>query len=487
MLTSLSPANSTVDAGSEPAAPTAPEVHNDSDTSDQSENQALVQPLESQAQTTAPQTLAETEYSGVIEDTPELIPQPGFPQESPTDFTLDEANSELDEIFSDLAASPESDAVFAAYATPTVEATEGMTNYVDIIIPADPPVDEESESAASLPLEGLNGSEIMVDEESEPATPTPQKVLNESEAEVDLASELIASAPQDVLNVSANTDQADNPAPVQQLEPQVQTTAPESFTEAVCSVEQIFESLPPVDTAATLISQNAELAIGNPLTAARDAASDVHSLVAPTSSQGTLIKPKDRASQAQPEHFSDVRQPKPSSPAPKLSVRVDLDRLSRMDNLLGELAINRNGLSLQNEQLQRSVRELLHRFEHFHHLTGFLRDLSDKMLIAPERHSSRQSLAPETSSKGQTHLTSPASANANFDSLELDNYGALHGLLQELLEEVIQLEESVGDVDLFAGQSNQMLAQQRQRMTQLRNELMWARMLPLSGGVESFS
>ena len=126
------PANSTVDAGSEPAAPTAPEVHNASNTSDQSENQALVQPLESQAQTTAPQTLAETEYSGVIEDTPELIPQTEFPLESSADFTSDTANSELNEIFGDLAALPEAD---EAYAAPAIEATEGMIDYVDIIIP----------------------------------------------------------------------------------------------------------------------------------------------------------------------------------------------------------------------------------------------------------------------------------------------------------------------------------------------------------------
>ncbi len=40
---------------------------------------------------------------------------------------------------------------------------------------------------------------------------------------------------------------------------------------------------------------------------------------------------------------------------PKLSVRVDLDRLERMNNLLGELTINRNSLALQNNQLQENV------------------------------------------------------------------------------------------------------------------------------------
>ena len=255
------------------------------------------------------------------------------------------------------------------------------------------------------------------------------------------------------------------------------------MAEALCSVEQIFESLPSVETTASLISEEAALPINGLLPAPREAATAVNPLAAliPSPSQGALIRQGDKANQTPLEQqISDTRQHK----QPKLSVRVDLDRLGRMDNLLGELAINRNGLSLQNEQLQRSVRELLYRFAHFQHLTGFLQDLSDQMLIVPERHLARQPLTPKTDLPGGTHLTSLASAN--FDSLELDNYSALHGLLQELLEEVIQLEESVGDIELFAGQSNQMLEQQRQRMTQLRNELMWARMLPLSGVLNRF-
>jgi two-component system, chemotaxis family, sensor histidine kinase and response regulator PixL len=51
---------------------------------------------------------------------------------------------------------------------------------------------------------------------------------------------------------------------------------------------------------------------------------------------------------------------------------------------------------------------------------------------------------------------------------------------------MIQLEESVDDIVLFARGSNQTLETQRQMLTQLRDELMWARMLPLGEVLNRF-
>ncbi|HEY9669739.1 MAG TPA: response regulator, partial [Coleofasciculaceae cyanobacterium] len=161
---------------------------------------------------------------------------------------------------------------------------------------------------------------------------------------------------------------------------------------------------------------------------------------------------------------------------PNLSVRVDVERLGRMNNLVGELAINRNGHSLQNEQLQGSVRELLNRFSRVQNLVGQLQNLSDKMLIAPERHN-LGSRPPIVEPLGTFKV--PRSDFDDFDSLELDNYGVVHSELQGLLEEMMQLEESVDDIVLFAKATDQTLERQRQMLTQLRDELMWARMLPL--------
>ncbi|MEB3231586.1 MAG: hybrid sensor histidine kinase/response regulator, partial [Leptolyngbyaceae bacterium] len=173
----------------------------------------------------------------------------------------------------------------------------------------------------------------------------------------------------------------------------------------------------------------------------------------------------------------DATTPDVAQPAPSLSVRVSLDRLERMDNQVGELAINRNGLSLQQEQLQRSARDLTHRFSRFQTLVEQLRESSDKMLIAPSRqqihgrHLGKQS--------GKKFETSFSGLSSGFDPLEMDQYNALYSQLQGLLEEVVQIEESVDDVVLFTGQSNRTLQDQRQMLNQLRHELMWARMLPL--------
>jgi chemotaxis family two-component system sensor histidine kinase/response regulator PixL len=157
-----------------------------------------------------------------------------------------------------------------------------------------------------------------------------------------------------------------------------------------------------------------------------------------------------------------------------LSVRVDLNRLGRMNNLVGELTINRNSLSLQNEQLQANVRELIRRFNKFQNITNKFRDLSDQTLVAAEKERKIKSRI------NGSIATEIGDQNSEFDSLEMDTYNQIHYLLQEVLEEMMQVEESVDDITLFARLSNQTLQSQRQMVINLRDELMWARMLPLS-------
>ena len=163
-----------------------------------------------------------------------------------------------------------------------------------------------------------------------------------------------------------------------------------------------------------------------------------------------------------------------------------------MNNLVGELAINRNGLSLQNEQLQATIQELLRRFAKFREMGHNLRELSDQMLVAPERYGSW--IPGATSPTNGLAINGDSSSlsgresfrQADFDSLEMDSYGELHPLLQTTLEQIVQLEETVGDVVLLAGQSNQTLERQRQMLGHLRDDLMWVRMLPLSEVLNRF-
>ncbi|MBW4534168.1 MAG: response regulator [Pleurocapsa minor HA4230-MV1] len=162
-----------------------------------------------------------------------------------------------------------------------------------------------------------------------------------------------------------------------------------------------------------------------------------------------------------------------SNTASKLSVRVDLDRLERMNNLVGELTINRNSLALQNEQLQENVFELEQKCWRFRGVTKQLREISDQMLLEAR---SRIPNAPTLDSDTETE----------FDALELDSYSLLYSSLQEVLEEMVQLEESVEDITLFAQQSDRTINSQGQMLRQMRDELMWVRMLPLEQILQRF-
>ncbi|NEQ50036.1 MAG: hybrid sensor histidine kinase/response regulator [Leptolyngbya sp. SIO3F4] len=169
---------------------------------------------------------------------------------------------------------------------------------------------------------------------------------------------------------------------------------------------------------------------------------------------------------------SKESRPKPQSTAnPGLSAKVALTRLERMDNLIGELAINRNSLSLQNDQFQRRVCQLEQKFLSFGAIVKQLQGLSDKILVSSEKQLAR---------------TITKTSETGFDSLEMDSYGEINLLLEEVLEDVFQLAESIDDVTLFAGQSNQALERQRRMLNQLRDELMWARMVPLDQILKRF-
>ena len=187
-----------------------------------------------------------------------------------------------------------------------------------------------------------------------------------------------------------------------------------------------------------------------------------------------------------PPATSDRQPPKPEAqPAlqvkatPKLSVRVDLDRLERMNNLVGELTINRNSLALQNERLQESVGELGQKFLRFRKVIATLREMSDRMLLEPHA-------APNSTPSKPANSALATNPETEFDALEMDSYSMLYASLQEILEESVQLEESVDDITIFAKQSNGTIDGQRQMLAQVRDELMWVRMLPLDQILQRF-
>ncbi|OWY65771.1 hypothetical protein B7486_40200 [cyanobacterium TDX16] len=220
-------------------------------------------------------------------------------------------------------------------------------------------------------------------------------------------------------------------------------------------------------------------------------ASDAHSLI---------ISPAANLSPIQSlSHSTEISQSKIEGDRPKVgttnsytdesqiatavSTRVELSRLERMHKLLGELVVNRNSIALQIEQTQNSAQELLRRFAHFQELIGQLERRAEG-----DRGAGGAGGDKRATTNYQLPITNyQLPLTTDFDPLEMDRYGAVHPLLQRILEEIVQLEEAVEDIALFAEESSQILERKQQVFSQLQDELMRARMLPLGEVLKRFS
>lgn len=178
-----------------------------------------------------------------------------------------------------------------------------------------------------------------------------------------------------------------------------------------------------------------------------------------------------------PAPSSSQPQPAPRRMAPGMTVRVDAERLSRLDNYLGELTINRNGLALQKDQLRLGIKDLLSRFERVRGTIEQLQSTSNQLLIAPDRQKSTPDASPRSPEEW---------LETDFDSLEMDTYTSLYNHCQTLLEDMLQLEEAVEDISLFNQQADQLLGQHGKMLSQMQDEVRWARMVPLSNATSRF-
>ena len=309
------------------------------------------------------------------------------------------------------------------------------------------------------------------------------EIPNAVTPEIEAAEEAIATS-DEIENVFGTLDDAtDSVEDIFGEIPDTLTTAPETSPasnitqETIDDVDRIFNNFldtTPVtentDTSDTRKITDAVQSIENAFDRLPSVEADVTSLFAPDS--------KTAQKQAQLSQ-SDKTKPQQSPQAPaKLTVRVDLERLERMNNLVGELTINRNSLALQNEELQEGVSELGQKFLRFRAITQKLREISDRMILEQRSGSLRNLRRGYEAEDSQPY--------SEFDTLEMDNYSDVYASIQNVLEEIVQLEESVDDITIFAKQSDRTISSQRQMLGQMRDELMWVRMLPLERILQHF-
>lgn len=150
--------------------------------------------------------------------------------------------------------------------------------------------------------------------------------------------------------------------------------------------------------------------------------------------------------------------------SPQDTIRVNLAHLESLNFITSELLIHQNQGLLQDERLQVMLAELLDQIKQHQRVLAQLRDWSVSM---PERLSRKTSF---TVGKDFKH---------NFDTLELDRYNDLHILLQRVIEQAEQLDTSAEAIDFLARESRLVRSKQGRLLTNLRDDLMDVRMMPI--------
>ncbi|MEO1391713.1 MAG: hybrid sensor histidine kinase/response regulator [Cyanobacteria bacterium J06634_5] len=153
----------------------------------------------------------------------------------------------------------------------------------------------------------------------------------------------------------------------------------------------------------------------------------------------------------------------------RATIRMTVEDLDQLSQSMGELLTHQNRQALYNEQLSNLTKKLLTRIAR-----------QQKQLNQYRSHNTLSN-KPQAERPLNTSIANQASnlSFAHFDSLELDQYSDVQLLAQSFLEETVQQSESAEAIELFVTRSGQELEKQKRLLSNTRETLLGARMLPL--------
>ncbi|MEG4208649.1 hybrid sensor histidine kinase/response regulator [Microcoleus sp. S13_B4] len=178
--------------------------------------------------------------------------------------------------------------------------------------------------------------------------------------------------------------------------------------------------------------------------------------------------------------------PVPNSQRP--TIRVDLERLTELVNLVGELVINRTNLELQESELRGEVKRIRRSIVDLNQFGGQLREEYDRLSFAEWRGGNGNSglgklAAAETEfpmiANGKSSPT-----HAHFDILEMDRYTEFHSTAAEVIETAQAISHSATKLDTLAMKFERSTDQLRRITEQLRSRVMQLRVVSFSRAVD---
>jgi len=309
----------------------------------------------------------------------------------------------------------------------------------------------------------------------------------------------------------------DLPAVFSQLEAELSQVKPETLTEAIAAINKIYYQLSGLSAMLQLpeLGQMAEQvrslidtpeltveklqaggwAIAQNLQSARDQVLRGEAITVQPLELDR--KPEVVSSQLPdlPAETPEIVPPqlKPDLPSPANSpnwqnatIRVDLERLTELVNLVGELVINRTNLELQESQLRAEVKRMRRTITELNHFGIHLREEYDRLSTeeGQSKQVKRKKSLPASLYQGQINREIETLTNTTFDLLELDEYTEFHTTAQSAIEATQTIAQSAMHIEEIAIKFERSSDLMRRITNQLRTRVLQLRVVPFNRAVD---
>ena len=183
---------------------------------------------------------------------------------------------------------------------------------------------------------------------------------------------------------------------------------------------------------------------------------------------------------------TDSEQTEPTPEVKEQTLRVSVSQLDQLDELFGELVIERNGLAQQLKRIRELMGLMGNRVLTLEASNHRLRSAYDQ--VATQTSSGKSSLTKISAPQDQTTSKGLALSEfgQSFDLLEMDRYSEIHLLSQEFMETAVQIKEVSGDINTNLGDAELTTRSLTRTTKQLQTSMTQVRMRPISDLLSRF-
>jgi chemotaxis protein histidine kinase CheA/ActR/RegA family two-component response regulator len=165
------------------------------------------------------------------------------------------------------------------------------------------------------------------------------------------------------------------------------------------------------------------------------------------------------------------------------TMKVSVRYLDNLNNLVGELVVNRNTLEQDQNRMRQFVEKLLSEVQKLNEVGKRMQDLYERSLmensLVASRQQHKQTAAPSNVPANLQDLEQTGTL-MEYDPLEMDRFTPIHLLSQKMIELTVRIRESTADIEFVVDGSTEVTRTLRQITGQLQEDLTKSRMVPFA-------